>query len=52
MLAAGNLNCVLAAISWAQMKPAEGRYEFILLDGSIEAARFHNFKLVSLWFGS
>src|ERR1017187_6420793 len=31
-LASGNLNCVLAAISWAQMEPAEGRYEFALVD--------------------
>ena len=51
-LAAGNLNCVLAAISWAQMEPAEGRYEFALVDGVIDAARRHDLKLVLLWFGS
>jgi len=51
-LAAGNLNCVLAAISWAQMEPTEGRYEFALVDGLIDQARLHNSKLVFLWFGS
>ena len=51
-LAAGNLNCVLAASSWAQMEPSEGRYEFALMDGLIEEARRHDLKLVFLWFGS
>jgi len=51
-LAAGNLNCVLAAISWAQMEPAEGRYEFALTDGLIAEARRNNLRLVLLWFGS
>ena len=51
-LAAGDLNCVLAAISWAQMEPAEGKYEFALVDGLIHEARRNNLKLVFLWFGS
>jgi hypothetical protein len=51
-LASGNLNCVLAAISWAQMEPAEGRYEFALVDGLLQEARRNNLKLVFLWFGS
>jgi hypothetical protein len=51
-LVAGNLNCVLAAISWAQMEPVEGKYEFALTDGLIQAARRNNLKLVFLWFGS
>jgi hypothetical protein len=51
-LAAGNLNCVLATISWAQMEPAEGKYEFALVDGLIQEARRHDLKLVFLWFGS
>jgi hypothetical protein len=51
-LVAGNLNCVLAAISWAQMEPAEGKYEFGLVDGLIQEARHHDLKLVFLWFGS
>jgi len=51
-LVAGNMNCVLAAISWAQMEPAEGKYEFALTDGLIQEARRNSLKLVFLWFGS
>jgi beta-galactosidase GanA len=51
-LVAGNLNCVLAAVHWAQLEPAEGRFEFALVDGLIQEARRNNLKLVFLWFGS
>ena len=51
-LVAGNLNCVLAAVHWAQMEPTEGHYEFGLVDGLIQEARRNNLKLVFLWFGS
>ncbi len=51
-LAAGNLNCVLVAISWAQMEPEQGKFDFALVDGLIQDARKHNLKLVFLWFGS
>jgi beta-galactosidase GanA len=51
-LVAGNLNCVLAAVHWAQLEPVEGQYEFALVDGLIQEARHNNLKLVFLWFGS
>jgi hypothetical protein len=51
-LVSGNLNCVLVAVSWAQMEPAEGKYEFALVDGLIQEARRNNIKLIFLWFGS
>jgi hypothetical protein len=51
-LVSGNLNCVLVAISWAQMEPTEGKYGFALVDGLIQEARRNNLKLVFLWFGS
>jgi hypothetical protein len=51
-LVSGELNCVLAAISWAQMEPTEGKYEFALVDGLINEARHNHLKLVFLWFGS
>jgi beta-galactosidase GanA len=51
-LVAGNLNCVLAAVSWAQIEPEEGRFDFALVDGLIQEARRNNLKLVFLWFGS
>jgi len=37
-LVSGNLNCVLPAVSWAQMEPTEGRYEFALVDGLIQVS--------------
>ena len=51
-LVAGNLNCVLAAVSWAQIEPEEGHFDFALVDGLIQEARRNNLKLVFLWFGS
>ena len=51
-LLAGNLNSVLAAVSWAQIEPEEGKYEFSLVDRLIFEARRNNLKLMFLWFGS
>lgn len=51
-LVSGNLNCVLAAISWAQMEPEQGKFDFAVIDGLILEARKNNLKLVFLWFGS
>ncbi|MGB9456800.1 MAG: DUF5597 domain-containing protein [Bryobacteraceae bacterium] len=51
-LVEGNLNCVLAAVSWAQVEPEEGQFEFGLVDGLIRQARANHLKLVFLWFGS
>jgi hypothetical protein len=51
-LVAGNLNSVLAAVSWAQVEPEEGRFDFAVVDGVIQEARHNNLKLVLLWFGS
>jgi len=51
-LVEANLNCVLVALSWAQLEPEEGKFDFELVDGLIEAARRHNLKLIFLWFGS
>lgn len=51
-LTSGNLNTVLAAVSWAQIEPEEGKFDFSVLDGVIEGARQNKLKLVLLWFGS
>ncbi len=51
-LADTKLNSVLAAVSWAQVEPVEGQFEFSVLDGVIQGARRHNLRLVLLWFGS
>jgi len=51
-LVAGNLNCVLAAVSWAQIEPEEGHFDFEVVDGLMQEARHNNLKLMLLWFGS
>ena len=51
-LTAMHLNTVLAPISWALLEPAEGKFDYTLVDGLIRAARAQNLRLVLLWFGS
>jgi len=51
-LAAAKINTVLAAVSWNQIEPREGKFDFSVLDGVILGARSHNLRLVLLWFGS
>ena len=51
-LAEAKLNTVLAGVSWNQIEPQEGKFDFSVLDGVIQGARSHNLHLVLLWFGS
>lgn len=51
-LAKANLNTVLAGVSWEQMEPKEGQFDFTLVDGLIDQARANKMHLVLLWFGS
>ena len=46
------LNTVLAGVSWDQIEPQEGKFDFTVLDGIIRDARSHNLRLVLLWFAS
>ncbi len=46
------LNTVLAGVSWNQIEPQEGKFDFSVLDNVIQGARDHNLRLVLLWFGS
>jgi hypothetical protein len=46
------LNTVLAGVSWAQIEPREGKFDFSVLDGIIQDARSHNLHLVLLWFAT
>jgi beta-galactosidase GanA len=51
-LVALRLNTVLATVSWELTEPAEGRFDFTLVDGLVKEARRHKLRLVLLWFGS
>jgi hypothetical protein len=51
-LAARHLNTVLAPVSWAQLEPSEGTFDYALVDGLIRGARAQHLRLVLLWFGS
>jgi hypothetical protein len=47
-----HINTLLGSVSWEQIEPEEGRFDFSNLDAIIHAAREHEMKLVVLWFGS
>jgi beta-galactosidase GanA len=52
VLKAANLNTVLAPVTWEQLEPVEGRFDFTVLDGMIQQARANDMRLVLLWFGA
>ncbi|KAH6717983.1 glycoside hydrolase superfamily [Leptodontidium sp. 2 PMI_412] len=47
-----NINTVLGCVTWEDIEPVEGKFDFSELDGVIEGARANNLHLVLLWFGS
>jgi hypothetical protein len=47
-----NLNTALAPVTWEQIEPQEGKFDFSVVDGLIKSARAHNLRLAVLWFGS
>ena len=51
-LAKKNLNSVIATVSWELIEPAEGKFDFALVDSIISGARKADLKLVLIWFGS
>ncbi|MFL6208567.1 MAG: DUF5597 domain-containing protein [Pyrinomonadaceae bacterium] len=51
-LAALKLNTVVIPVYWELIEPVEGRFDFHLVDGLLQAARQHQLRLVPLWFAS
>jgi beta-galactosidase GanA len=51
-LAVMHVNTILMPVTWEQIEPKEGSFDFSILDHWIETARAHNVHLVPLWFGS
>jgi hypothetical protein len=51
-LEAMHMNTVLLPIAWETIEPVEGEFDFRCVDGLLEGARAHNFKVVFLWFGA
>jgi hypothetical protein len=51
-LAGKNLNSVIATVSWELIEPAEGKFDFTLVDSEIAGAREAHLRLVLIWFGS
>jgi hypothetical protein len=47
-----NLNTVLVGVAWDWIEPAEGKYDFTLIDGLLTGARKNHLRLMFLWFGS
>ncbi len=46
------LNTVLAPVYWHVVEPAEGEFDWTLIDELLDDARTHGMRLVLLWFGS
>ena len=46
------LNTVLVPAQWDLTEPAEGQFDFSLIDETINLARRNNLKVVFLWFGA
>jgi beta-galactosidase GanA len=51
-LTALKLNTVLVPVYWELLEPAEGKFDFTLVDGLIQEARKNKLKLIPLWFAS
>ncbi|MCR5276277.1 MAG: DUF5597 domain-containing protein [Bacteroidales bacterium] len=46
------LNSVIAVLTWEQIEPVEGQFEFGVVDQLIADARANDLKLIFIWMGS
>jgi len=47
-----HLNTLLVPVYWELLEPAEGKFDFTLVDSAIFSARASGMRIVFLWFGS
>jgi len=45
------LNTVLVPVYWELIEPNEGKFDFTLVDATVQKARRNNLKVIFLWFG-
>ncbi|KAG7139943.1 hypothetical protein HYQ46_013380 [Verticillium longisporum] len=49
---AQSINTLLGSVTWEDIEPREGHFDFSELDRVLASAREHNMHLVLLWFGT
>lgn len=52
ILKESGVNTVLAAVTWEQIEPSEGQFDFTVVDNLVADAKENGLKLALLWFGS
>jgi len=51
-IARSHCNTVMVPVSWQELEPVAGRYDFSLVDGLVAEARRQQVRLALLWFGT
>jgi beta-galactosidase GanA len=51
-LAGMHLNTAILPVAWETIEPAEGKFDFAVVDQLLEDARANNMHIVFLWFGA